>query len=243
MHHENHNIKEAILLIKMGEDDTSVIQEFSYISEELGNIGFKFNKTQTPVSLKFEIEGGRNISHKVEDGASQIVFKSENTNIYCVLSDSFLSFHSVQEYKGWGNFKEVAVLPCIEALKPKFSEKSINSVQMTYINEFPIDCSKEIVSDYLRHNFPASEFVGSRDWVQNHQVVLKIDSDTELNLFSQLVITSDTNIIRLVPTATITNVNKLFKEIDRLELLDKVHQLANDLFMKSVTDKYIEKIG
>ena len=106
MEYKNHKITEAVCAFRFSHslnnwDITSYAEYYNAIKV----LGFSKKKEIKPIQLSFQFKQNE-IPEKPEmiEGDTQMVFKNENENMAILISDNYISFHTINYYPDGKSF-------------------------------------------------------------------------------------------------------------------------------------------
>ncbi|MCF8371250.1 MAG: TIGR04255 family protein [Bacteroidales bacterium] len=242
MEYLNHKITEAVCAFRFDPsknswDWTSYAEFYKLIKEK----GFIKRNEIKPIQLSFHFKPNEAPKNPdLVEGETQMVFKNNKEDRAILISNNYISFHTIGNYPGWDVFSNEFISNIITSYFDLGYGNGLDNAQMIYINNFDLKADKKL-SNYLTF-VPDMDHFGEGDEVSHmFQSAYQIAPNKRLQLKTILNVINPERIKKVLLECNCIAFNTLKHEINWSELANDAHHNAKNAFI-NITTPYFKNL-
>lgn len=118
---------------------------FGKFFDQIYKLGYVEKQEQKAVQFKVELNPHKEIPiPEMSEGDVRMIFKNPQKNAAIILSNNFISFHKLPDYKDWSTFINEIVKPGLNVYKEIGLGKDLVQVQSLYLNKYEFSIDKQL---------------------------------------------------------------------------------------------------
>lgn len=244
MEFPKHKITEAVCLLRFAPDNEEQDElNFNLVLDYLEKIrpqGFIHEQQRRPTKIIFKATPTGKITTPIQTtGETETVFFNKTERYAIILGRDFISFHSVDHYDGWDMFFPQVVEKYYNIyLQTINRDRTINYVQVIYINKLPIGSDQELAT-FFKSAPSVRDFGKGTEVAHSSQSNFIIKEDPKVELALKLIMENDltqkTKEFMFECTCITHNISNKYTW---KELADLAHISAVEAFKQSITEEF-----